>query len=500
MIKAYNNGVYDIAVPVYLDTTALFGSFSTGDSTSGGSSATSYHPYTLLGTNCAYMRLILFLIILSILTSCDNSKSQKIFVKGDLESKSEVFIELKIRTDFITPAGKTITLIESNENGQFNLEIEADRTQQYELLIGEKSNKIYLSPGYHYSLQFDSEFEIVSIDSEDPTNHQIELIDSKVMEFFSFYIKSSRDDQTTSDSIRSFTNLDFGHINNYVKDYLKYSIGTLNFRRYKTKLDSAELDSIELIYFIKSPIGYANPKYFTLLSWYYWEIFNSPDLGHVPFSRDAEPYEQYLKDLTFIPNDTVRQLAILKASRSAFRSPWGGDKNKIVKVVEEIQANPLSPTISQISDNLLIKYGDELLGKTAPSFHLVNLDSNIVDLSSIQDKYVLLDFWYIGCRPCMKAMPIKKLLSDSLQSKLFVISINPRNEVDKIKEWLLKYPDFDWTFLSAYKNQSIVDYFRVNGYPTYILLDKTGKIVFAPSEFDLEILKEDIFTIVQGSD
>ncbi len=446
------------------------------------------------------MRLLLNIIVLLIVTSCDNSKSQEIFVKGNLESKSEIFVELKIRTDFITPASKTIALIESNENGQFNLEIEADKTQQYELLIGEKSNKIYLSPGYHYTLLLNSEFEIVSIDSEDPTNNQIELIDSKIIEFFSFYIKSSKDDQTTLDSIQSFANLDLGNINNYVKDYFKYSLGTLKFRRYKTKLDSNKLASIELTYFINSQVGYTNPKYFTLLRWYYWEIFNSPNLGHIPFSREAEPFDLYLKELEFITNDTVRQVATLKASQSAFRLPWGGDKNKIIRVVESIKDNSLSSIISEISDNLLQKYGDELISQTPPEFQLIELDSKVTTLSDYQEKYVLLDFWYVGCRPCMKAMPTKKLLSDSLQSELVVLSINPRNELARVKEWLMDYPDFDWTFLSAYKNQSIVDYFRVNGYPIYILLDKKGRIVFAPNEFRLDVLKKDILTIIGKSD
>jgi thiol-disulfide isomerase/thioredoxin len=118
----------------------------------------------------------------------------------------------------------------------------------------------------------------------------------------------------------------------------------------------------------------------------------------------------------------------------------------------------------------------ELYGIQAPDIHARSIDGKEYGLASFRGRYILLDFWAIGCGPCRDALPALEAVHHDYKNRGFVIlGIDVGEERLTVETFLKKTPapypivlDKDW---------DIAKLFHVNVIPTYILIDPDGKIV-----------------------
>jgi len=127
---------------------------------------------------------------------------------------------------------------------------------------------------------------------------------------------------------------------------------------------------------------------------------------------------------------------------------------------------------------------DTLKGKDAPDFTLTDVDGNTVTLSELKGKVVFLDFWATWCPPCRESLPHTQALSQHEMAKsgdLVVLAVNAREEVDKVKKFM---QDNSYSFRVVLDtNGEVLNRYKVQGIPTFVLIDRGGKVAWVQVGF-----------------
>ncbi|RZM22071.1 MAG: TlpA family protein disulfide reductase, partial [Pedobacter sp.] len=98
-------------------------------------------------------------------------------------------------------------------------------------------------------------------------------------------------------------------------------------------------------------------------------------------------------------------------------------------------------------------------------------------LADYKGKYILVDFWSIGCGPCMAAMPEIKKLHDSMSDKVTIVSFNLD---DRKENWRKgsEHAKIAWANLSDGKGTTgLAAKYGVSGIPHYILISPEGTLL-----------------------
>ena len=116
------------------------------------------------------------------------------------------------------------------------------------------------------------------------------------------------------------------------------------------------------------------------------------------------------------------------------------------------------------------------VGSLAPDFTLMDLDGRARRLSEFRGKVVLLDFWSIGCAPCIWEMPALAALRGRYRARGFeILGIHVGVQVPQIAATCTA-KGADWPQLVD-GAMEVMDLYRVDRYPTTLLLDRKGRIV-----------------------
>jgi peroxiredoxin len=139
---------------------------------------------------------------------------------------------------------------------------------------------------------------------------------------------------------------------------------------------------------------------------------------------------------------------------------------------------PNSVHVKQFND-MVGKMAVTAIGSKAPEISLPDPSGKTITLSSLQGKYVLVDFWAFWCKPCRKENPnVVKAYKEFKNKGFEVFGVS----LDRSKDdWLsaIKEDGLTWTHVSDLKyfeSQAAIDY-NINAIPFSILVDPNGVIV-----------------------
>lgn len=116
-------------------------------------------------------------------------------------------------------------------------------------------------------------------------------------------------------------------------------------------------------------------------------------------------------------------------------------------------------------------------------------DGKLVSLEDYKGKVILIDFWYMDCFPCIKAIPHLNEMYNKYSDQGFeVIGINPYNnnedDLKRLPNFLSKNTiDYSIMFIDREDSKK----FKVYAYPTFYLIDRKGKLIHSAVGFGEEM-------------
>nr|MBC7611727.1 TlpA family protein disulfide reductase [Pseudopedobacter sp.] len=139
----------------------------------------------------------------------------------------------------------------------------------------------------------------------------------------------------------------------------------------------------------------------------------------------------------------------------------------------------------------------ELSAQNLHSYKLITTKNDTLSRANLEEKIVLLNFWFIGCYPCMKEIPELNKIALSYKDRIMFIAISKDNSKEQINYFIKKFP---FLFTQVLPNEELSKSLEITLYPTNILFNKDGKVVFKAegyTENNLDSLKREIEKLIK---
>jgi len=114
----------------------------------------------------------------------------------------------------------------------------------------------------------------------------------------------------------------------------------------------------------------------------------------------------------------------------------------------------------------------EMLHKPAPAFTATDLNGKEYKLSELKGKVVVLNFWFIGCKPCVMKMPHLNDLVKRYKDEDVVFLAFSLDDESSLRKFLTK-KTFDYNIIPDAANVAQQTY-KINSFPTSLVIDKNG--------------------------
>ncbi|MEE9348950.1 MAG: TlpA disulfide reductase family protein [Flavobacteriaceae bacterium] len=149
-----------------------------------------------------------------------------------------------------------------------------------------------------------------------------------------------------------------------------------------------------------------------------------------------------------------------------------GDKNHEAKAIVFRPATVEEKEAIK-KENALDPNANFVPGSFSTYFTAKDINGNEVSLKALRGKVVVLNFWYNDCTSCIADFPALNELVDKYKDVVFVSITFDTNE--SVKKVLQSNP-FNYTTIA--NSEKILIEYGTLAFPTHLIIDKTGEIVF----------------------
>jgi len=120
-----------------------------------------------------------------------------------------------------------------------------------------------------------------------------------------------------------------------------------------------------------------------------------------------------------------------------------------------------------------------VVGREMSDFGFRDFEGRERRLSDFRGDYLLLDFWGTWCTPCVRQIPnLKEAYAQYRERGLEILGVVHRDELEEVRAFVAER-GMEWPEVRPQDGDPLVrERFRIIGYPTYVLLDPAGTIVF----------------------
>jgi len=154
------------------------------------------------------------------------------------------------------------------------------------------------------------------------------------------------------------------------------------------------------------------------------------------------------------------------------------DSNKVVKSFVFRKATDLEKEqMKQIQGNMQnpVQNKNELIGKEAFPFSVTDISGNKYSLEKLKGKVIVINFWFVECKPCVMEIPELNDLVEKYKDKEVVFLGFATNDKSKIESFL-KTKTYKYNIIADSKE--VTGLYKVNSYPTNLIIDTNSIISY----------------------
>ncbi|MEM6298265.1 MAG: TlpA disulfide reductase family protein [Bacteroidota bacterium] len=236
-----------------------------------------------------------------------------------------------------------------------------------------------------------------------------------------------------------------------------------------------------------------------------WDI--DPEIFYSEASKFSRQYFSYLvlafrdeiaPEIIQLADPEVRARAILKTYLNRADEHLKGEVREIFKTLtlttwlpkvhnyafadSIIRAHEPTFTNTKYRDYLL-KFRDEVILKslTLPEYEFVRYEEENTQpftFEELRGKIVYVNFWFVGCRPCLTVLPYKKKFAESINpDEVVMVNICLYGTEENWRKDVVehKVPGIN-VFAPNNIEREVLNEFGVTGFPHYVLADENGLI------------------------
>ena len=124
-------------------------------------------------------------------------------------------------------------------------------------------------------------------------------------------------------------------------------------------------------------------------------------------------------------------------------------------------------------------------------FEFINKEVQAISNQDLKGKVVWLDFWFIGCPPCWRIFPeVQRVYDQNRDNPEF--ALYAVNRFDDPQKLFTRIEEKGYTFPVVRGTQEAMDALGVYVYPTVILINKKGEVVFMGELDEAELMLADL--------
>ncbi len=463
-------------------------------------------PFALLQqpfTSFRFMTRFFFTIVLFPVAFLLQAQSFEIKISGSFPGAEQREIRLMEYGDMVSWREMEIAASTIDGQGTFSFTFSRFEPGYVFFRIDHASMGLFVEPGQHYTIEFDSVdfstlndqinpylnpwvFSFTIVEPSDNLNDKINQLEDILVDQFSKHfvkIRTSRD-AAAFNRIKEQTDSLFSQVDNeYFRDYYRYVFGyyrhVANLSRFAAAMDE---------FFLARPVLYHNTQYMNFFNTAFdTYIFSgsrkitSSDLQYTV--NELNSYHALMDSLgkdTLLRNEVFRELVMLKGLQDMYHNP-DYSKENVTGILRHVEQNSKFPQHRSIATNIIHQLTYLEPDTPAPPFRLTDQEGNRITVpDDFAGKYLYIGFNASWCESCLLDLLALKEIHALHSENLAVLNISTDRDPSDYANFLELY---DLPFVNVHFNNDfrLLDAYQVRGLPTWVLLDREGNILQFPA-------------------